>query len=319
MRRDGRWPPPPFGRPGRGITGILDMTDTNTWRIATDADIPALRDHFQSYLTTSMFLLGNLEQFGLHGDHRNACTYWMLDTAAQGVVAISNGGMVMMQAPDACADDWAALPALLRGRHVKGVIGDNTQADAIMSATSWNKHPLMLNVDEAGFDLALSDLVMPDWTPARLDLPNDPPSLRPLQSMGHEAAIRWRKAYVIETGMAAPSQARHQAEAEVDDYIANDTHRVLMQGDTPLGVTGTNTRAGSAVQVGGVYTPPVMRGAGIARLAVARHMAELRDAGATHSILFAANAAAARAYQAIGFERSFTFAWRLYSDPWEVT
>ena len=64
--------------------------------------------------------------------------------------------------------------------------------------------------------------------------------------------------------MAALSQARHQAEAEVDDYIANNTHRVLMQGDTPLGALARIPVPDLPFR-SAAYTPPVMRGAGIAR------------------------------------------------------
>ena len=49
-----------------------------------------------------------------------------------------------------------------------------------------------------------------------------------------------------------------------------------------------------------------------ARRAVALHLQEARDKGATRAILFAANEAAARAYESIGFERNGTFSLMMF-------
>jgi predicted GNAT family acetyltransferase len=56
------------------------------------------------------------------------------------------------------------------------------------------------------------------------------------------------------------------------------------------------------VQVGGVYTPPALRGKGHARLALALHLAEARGKGVGRAILYAFSEPAARAYRAIGFQ-----------------
>ena len=54
------------------------------------------------------------------------------------------------------------------------------------------------------------------------------------------------------------------------------------------------------VQVGGVYTPPDLRGRGHARRALALHLAA---SGAERATLFSASAMAARAYRAVGFRQ----------------
>ncbi len=61
--------------------------------------------------------------------------------------------------------------------------------------------------------------------------------------------------------------------------------------------------ANSAVQIGGVYTPPELRGRGYARSVVAGSLMMARDAGETKAFLFTGetNAAAQRAYEALGF------------------
>ncbi|WP_139792875.1 GNAT family N-acetyltransferase [Pseudophaeobacter leonis] len=79
--------------------------------------------------------------------------------------------------------------------------------------------------------------------------------------------------------------------------------RILEVGGAPVAMTNFNAALPSIVQVGGVYTPPDLRGLGYARRAVALHLAEAQQAGITEATLFAANPAAARAYEAIGFSR----------------
>jgi predicted GNAT family acetyltransferase len=56
-----------------------------------------------------------------------------------------------------------------------------------------------------------------------------------------------------------------------------------------------------AVQIGGVYTPPELRGRGHARAVVATSLTDARAAGATRAILFTPRPDAAAAYRAVGF------------------
>ena len=71
----------------------------------------------------------------------------------------------------------------------------------------------------------------------------------------------------------------------------------------PVAMTNFNAVLPGIVQIGGVYTPPGLRGCGYARRAVALHLQDARDSGTSEAILFAASPAAARAYEAIGFGR----------------
>ena len=63
---------------------------------------------------------------------------------------------------------------------------------------------------------------------------------------------------------------------------------------------------------------PELRNQGLARAAVAMHLTEVAAQGVRHAILFAANPAAARAYEGIGFERRGTIAVALFEEGWEV-
>ena len=295
------------------------------WRAATGSDVPALEAQFRTYLETSMFLLGSLEAYGLEGDTDHACRYWWFDRPERGVFARSRSGMVLMQAPGVDVTTWRAAGGLLAGRSVTGIIGEAGQVATFRQAVAWLGEISLLQ-DEPGYVLELADLRLPEDLGALPPSPDgDPPggildakklwALRPLSDVPRDLAVAWREAYVLETGMAAPHRAQAQAEREVASYLERDTHRVLMRDGTPVGMPGINTRVGDAVQVGGVWTPPEVRGQGIARRAVALHLAELRGKGARRAVLFAASPMAARVYEAIGFQRSFTFGWCLYADP----
>ena len=78
-------------------------------------------------------------------------------------------------------------------------------------------------------------------------------------------------------------------------------------------MTGLNAELPEAVQVGGVYTPPGMRGRGYARAAVALHLDQARRTGIPRAVLFAASDAAARAYTAIGFRPAGRMAMILFA------
>jgi len=65
----------------------------------------------------------------------------------------------------------------------------------------------------------------------------------------------------------------------------------------------------------GVFTPPALRSRGFARIALAMHLLEVSVDGVSQAVLSAANEAAARAYVALGFERSGSFAIAIYEDP----
>ena len=67
--------------------------------------------------------------------------------------------------------------------------------------------------------------------------------------------------------------------------------------------------------IGGVYTPPDLRGRGYARTAVAMHLNEAQGWGIKRAVLSAANVAALKAYAAIGFTQVGEFMIIFYNTP----
>ncbi|NIZ14985.1 GNAT family N-acetyltransferase [Phaeobacter sp. HF9A] len=275
------------------------------WRAATGEDLPTLMPVLRARVQSSMFLLENLGRHGLGSDHANGLTLWR-QTAGPGVFGITNGGSVLMQAPEADAEDWRAAGALIADREIHGVLGDAPQVRRFIAANGMQHAPATLNRDDPAFHLDLGAL--------RLELRPDEEMI-PLADAPRDLVENWRAAYEMEAIHAAPEKARNKARADIAEFIAKDSHRVLIKAGTPVAMTGLNASVGDVVQVGGVYTPPALRGSGYARRVVGRHLLQARDRGASQAVLFAASAQAARAYQAIGFQPAGAFALVLYATP----
>ncbi|WP_235899776.1 GNAT family N-acetyltransferase [Tritonibacter aquimaris] len=264
---------------------------------------PFLYDHIQS----SMFLLGNLRDFGLTSDAPYGMQIWVLEQG-RGVFAISNSGTVLMQAPD--FEHWDTAADLIRGRDIHGVLGDAPQVRAFLDAADLTNAPTHLNADDLGFHLDLTDIKV---------APRPDDELHSLEHADRGLLEGWRADYNCEALGFPPELATEKAAQEIGKYIAHNSHRVLISGGEPVAMTGFNTQFEDVVQIGGVFTPKDKRGQGHARQALAMHLLEARDAGAKQAVLFAANAAAARAYEAVGFRLAGTYALVLFSEVQKIS
>ncbi|WP_299723784.1 GNAT family N-acetyltransferase [uncultured Tateyamaria sp.] len=262
-------------------------------RKAGPDDAVALDAFLTQHPATSMFLRANLAAFGTDNrDHRHGTTYFVPEgTEITGVFAISNGGYLLAQAPDAPPEAWAAFAALIKGRTVAGMTGRPVQVAQCLKATGLLLGPWMVLADEPLYQLELSAL--PDL-PADVRTP-EPRDLALLEN--------WYATYALDTGQSlaedGPSeQARARAAAAIDspDVV------ILEDAGTPVAMAGINARLPDTVQLGGVFTPDGMRGNGYARRAVAGLLRRCAAQGVTQSVLFANNAAAAHAYEALGFQ-----------------
>ncbi len=277
------------------------------WRRAEEQDLewmfPFLYDHIQS----SMFLLANLRDFSLTSDAPYGMQIWVLEQG-RGVFAISNSGTVLMQVPG--FEHWNTAADLIRGRDIHGVLGDAPQVRAFLDAADLTNAPTHLNADDLGFHLDLADIKV---------APRPDDELRPLEHVDRGLLEGWRADYNCEALGFLPALAAEKAAQEIGKYIAHNSHRVLISGGEPVAMTGFNTQFEDVVQIGGVFTPKDKRGQGHARQALAMHLLEARDAGAKQAVLFAANAAAARAYEAVGFRLAGTYALVLFSEVQKIS
>ncbi len=263
-------------------------------RAARPEDTPQLIGMLSRQPQTAMFPLANLhagrlrapdapisEMTEMHG--------WIVETAGHvvGFLGLSGSGQLM---PHWSGGDWSRLRPALAGRRIAAAIGPDGQAAAVLEGLGLGALPRRHQDREPGFTLALSDLRLPDVAGY---------NLAPLTAAHRDLARRWRLAYLAEVFADHGAEAR--AAADVAQWIAAGSHRLLLRGGVPVAMCGFNARIPGTVQVGAVWTPPEARRRGLARRAVALHLAEARDAGARTAVLFAANAAAAAAYRAIGF------------------
>ncbi len=280
-----------------------------TWQLAQDSDLPRIDAFLSRHIQTSMFPLANLRDYGLHGVDPRALNVWMLGDGPRDVFAITNEGMLLPQCPQSTDAELMEAIALIRGRALFGIAAEASQARRIMRLAGWEGRPATLNSDEPGFTLELDQLRVPDVVGAKLI---------PLAVADHRITEGWREAYLIEAMDFDPARAKNQARKDIRAYIERGSHRVLLLDGNPVGMTGFNARLPDVAQIGGVYTPPELRGRGYARLAVALHLVEARDAGVARAVLFAASDAAARAYISIGFQPAGYYSLILFKNPEDV-
>lgn len=273
-------------------------------RPAVQADLPAITAFLANHIATAMFPLSNLARYGWGSDAPRGPRFWVAEHDGQitDVLTITNEGMVMPNCP---SGDWFELAQICAGRPLIGLTGGSDQCDAILVALKLSEAPAGINGREPLMQLDLADLIIPAGKG----------HLVPQSQSNQSQMAAWRAAFVTEAMGVDPEKAEANGARDVTTYIANDSHRALIIDGAPVAMTGFNATLPDTVQIGGVYTPPDLRGRGYARRAVALHLAEARDKGATRAILAAANPAARRAYTAIGFQRTGDFTLHIFKTP----
>ena len=260
-------------------------------RRVTPVDLPSVTAFLKKRMIRAMFPLSNLARYGLDGEHDYAPSMWVSEdaTGITGVLTVGRSGVVMPCLPSL---NWDDATAVLSDLEVSGFIGPTDEVRPLIENAKLSGVPTSLDRDEPQFELALENLSIPDG----------PGELVPLDKPDMEEMIRWRADYSVEALGQDRDVANTQAVKSYEAYVAADTHRVLVLDGVPLSTTGFNARIPEMVQIGGVYTPPNLRGNGYARRAVALHLKEAREQGARRATLFSASESAARAYSSIGFQ-----------------
>lgn len=261
-------------------------------REAGPADRAALDAFLVKHAESAMFLLGNLREHGVGaGDfavsHPNATRFWWVGA---GVLGVTQAGMLLPLLPE--FGGFPGVRTQFGGVSVAGAVGPKAQVRWLLATLGLVGRPVRVDKDEPGFRLDLADLRVPEAEGAVLITPG---------AAERDLMLGWRQAYLVEIMGEGGAEAARKAAGDIDDYLARGSHRVLLRDGVPVAMTGFNAALPEIVQIGGVYTPPDVRGNGHARLAVARHLAQARAAGVGRAVLFAASDAAARAYRAIGF------------------
>ena len=277
-------------------------------RLLTAGDESALETFLLRHRDTSMFLRSNIRQAGLEYTGQPASAQYLASfdgDAVTGVAAHCWNGIVLMQAPGH-ADALARGCVEMSGRPISGLVGPPDQVrDARLAlglADSTGDKP------ETLFALDLSRLVVPQH------LATGEVACRPPRSDDRAVLRDWGFAYDMETlGAANTPEARRRSAEFIDMRIDANTAWVAVDREGRLlSFSSFNATLPDIVQLGGIYTPPALRGRGYAKLSVAHSLLVARDRGATRAVLFTSNPSAERTYEALGFSRIGEYALVLF-------
>jgi ribosomal protein S18 acetylase RimI-like enzyme len=278
--------------------------------------VPGDEGRLDAYLAghpaTSLFLRSNLRRGGLEdqgkrfqGRYAAALT---IEREIAGVIAHSWNGNMLIQAPPALAVELARHLMADGDRPLCGLIGPLDAARAVAGAFA--EQSSRRDGAEDLFNLPLDRLVVP--------------SLLTSGACGWRRAVApdipllagWRLDYCVEALDAVPDAAlRAQAEADIAVGVtAGDVFLLIGANGAILSMATHNARIPDTVQIGGVWTPPDLRGRGYARAVVAGALLAARDDGAKLAVLFTGkeNEPARRAYLALGFQIIGDYAILLY-------
>lgn len=268
-------------------------------RIARDGDLPAIDAYLAERADTCMFLRSNLRAVGLRWDGGRYQAQYALawdGDAVVGVIGHAWNGMLLIQSDAPVA---ALVTEVVRhsGRTVAGFSGPIEQVRTAREALGLAEARAQLDDDETLMALALDRLVIP---PA---LARGAVRARPGTASDRATIAGWRAAYLVELNGSPPGAETESAAARWFDAALAETNLWVAEHDgAPVALTSFNARLPDRVQVGGVFTPPALRGRGYARAVVAASLLDARAAGVERAILFTPRADALAAYRAIGFE-----------------
>lgn len=274
-------------------------------RKASPEDAGAIAAFLTGHIETSMFLLGNLESHGIgNTGHPHGTTYFLRETGEgiTGVFGAANGGFLMCQLPGLTAGEAQTYAHLLQGYTLRGMTGVVEQVDLILDALPLPRSDFPTFRADPLYALDLSRLEQGDA------------QIRPPQADDKPLLRHWMADYIVATGISA-KPTREAVDSQISSLFEGGRGRLLIEDGAPTAMTGINAKAGSAVQVGGVFVPERHRGQGRAGRLVAAHLNELKAQGVTRAILFAASADAAKAYERIGFTRCGDYRVALTAQP----
>jgi ribosomal protein S18 acetylase RimI-like enzyme len=263
-------------------------------------------------LESSLFLIGNVERAGLeyHGQpYQGTYVAHRADGVITAVAGHAWNGVMMLQG-DLGLEQAARRALELSGRPLNGLVGPLDIARRARLALGASERPTAADEPENLYALTLAELVVPPLL-SRAGIELRRPTAAELDGVLTEFRINYHvEALGAEAGPALAQQARE----EVRGLARDERAWLLLDHGRPVAFTGFNTRTRGVAQVGGVWTPPELRGRGYARAAVAGSLLAERAAGTTRSVLFTgrANSAAIRAYRALGFETIGEFALVLF-------
>ena len=275
-------------------------------RLLGKGDETALDDFLRPHTAEAFFLRSNF--------YREGVTYEAKPLQAQylgafdgdklvGVVGYSWIHTILVFAEDpACIGDLAqALRPLIQVRNgeIEAVLGLADHVTPLLKHLGLTPNTLRKDAPQILYRLNVGQMK----TPALL---GDPAIvMRSANEKDLEQIVAWRMAFNIEVAGSTPGpKLEESVRKDVGRKVADNAYFILEQGGVPISMCGAEGYVPEAILIGPVYTPPELRNRGYAKAVtagaigiVAAERPTLREA-----ILFTPNPAAAKAYEAIGFQ-----------------
>ncbi len=270
-------------------------------RVLGAGDEAAFEAFLSSHRDTSMFLRSNARKAGLvYAGERYQATYVgaFIKEQMVGVAAHSWNGMLLLRAPQH-VDEVAREAVASSQRRVTGLLGPLDQVRRARRALELDGAATTLDEDEAFYTLDLADLIVPTA------LAEGALTCRPPLAAERDTLCAWRHGYNVEVlGATDDDATRQSAAALLDAQIADGNAWVAVHHGEPVSLSAFNAALPDIVQLGGIYTPPSLRGRGYAKAAVAGSLQAALSRGASRAVLFTSNPSAAQSYEAVGFRRA---------------
>ncbi|MBN4000563.1 GNAT family N-acetyltransferase [Nostoc sp. LPT] len=271
-----------------------------TLRTLQPGDEVSLETFLLQHSDTSMFLRSNWPAAGLLDQGARFQGTYIAAYIDETIVAVAAhfwNGMIVVQAPVYLTEVVQAVVAQ-SGRAISGISGPAAQVEATKSILGLSKRPTQLDEAEILFSLTLCNLQIPQALASakvqcRLPHPDE-----------LELLTQWCAAYSVETlGQRDTPSLTTASRLVIEARQATAMHWVLVAGNTPVSYSAFNASLPDIVQIGGVWTPPALRGKGYAKSVVAGSLLDARSLLVKRAILFTGdnNQAAQAVYRGIGF------------------
>ena len=269
-------------------------------RILGAGDEDRLDRFLQQHADSSLFLRSNLKIAGLVDRGQALQGTYAAALRQDEIVAVAGhfwNENLILQAPER-ATELATAAIKASRRRVGGLIGPPEQVMATRRGLGLMDRATHIAEREILYALPLAQLSLPaPLLDGRVTCRNGRPEDCSLLT-------DWRALYGAEiSGEIETAAIRQRNRDMVERYIANGEQWVLEAAGTPVAASTFNARLADTVQIGGVWTPPDLRGRGYARAVVGGALLAAHATGTSRAVLFTPedNHAAQRAYESLGF------------------